>query len=277
MILCNSVFAQLSGVVMDEITSRPIPYVNIHIAGSQSGFTSNQNGMFLINANQSDTAIFSAVGFESKNLQIGLIKNEVFLTPKVYEIEEVTIQKHEKVYSQIGKLKRQFPSYHYGNSTGRLLIIGQLIPYEDKIEQTPYLKSIEFLTHSDVKNAKFNVRLYNLNRQGEPDQLIYGNNIIAIARKGGHKTKVSLDSLHIKFPTSGLVVGIEWFNIEENKYEYSYTMKGSAKKLKTTSIEPNFSLDKNAQKTTHWFYWNNWHKVSNHIKPIQMELILTNL
>ena len=220
--------------------------------------------------------MFSAVGFASKRVPFKLISNKIFLSQKVYQIPEATIQNKKDKYIKIGKLKRQFPDHYFGANLGYSKMEAQLIAYEKRFEQIPSVKSIEFLTHSNVKNAKFNIRLYQLNSKSEPDKLIHTKNITAIARRGFRKTMVDLDSLKIRFPTSGLVVAIEWLEIEENKFEYTYTMKGSKKKLKATSIEPSFSVYKDIKDLTKWTYWGYWNKYIRQSKPIQMEIILKN-
>ena len=273
----SSLFSQKTGIVIDELTNKPIPYVNIHISGTQIGFTTNQNGEFSIDTNQADTAVFSAVGYYIKRFPIELIPDKIYLSQKVYEIPEVTILQRDKVYFRVGELKRQFPGCRFGNGFGYSKMIGQFIPYEQKYEQTPFVKSIVFFTYSYVRNAKFNVRLFQLNSNGKPGDVIYDKNIIAIARKGARKTKIDLDSLNIRFPTSGLIVAIEWLNIEENKFEYTYTMQGSKKKLKATSVEPSFSVYKNIENETRWSYWgDDWYKDRKQSKSIQMELTLKN-
>ena len=113
-----------------------------------------------------------------------------------------------------------------------------------------------------MKNSKFNVRLYGVNKNGEPENYIYNQNIIGIAKKGKNTTEIDLSKLNIEFPKNGFFIAIEWLIIKENKYEYKYTMDGSRKKLNGTSYEPSIGTVPAETDENSWiFNQGKWRKV----------------
>jgi hypothetical protein len=102
---------------------------------------------------------------------------------------------------------------------------------QEPYKKTPYLKSIRLIAKSEVKEAKFNVRLYSPNAKGDPGEMIYHKTLIGIAPKGINKTLVNLDGLGIKFPLEVLFIAIEWLYNEENRHEFSYSTQGSRKNI----------------------------------------------
>jgi hypothetical protein len=56
-------------------------------------------------------------------------------------------------------------------------------------------------------------------------------------------TAVNVEDLNIKFPESGLIVGVEWLVIEKNKFVMEYWEKGKKEKIKKTEYSPWFGND----------------------------------
>lgn len=103
--------------------------------------------------------------------------------------------------------------------------------YEEEYNKTPFIKKVILLTTSKVKNAKFNLRIYGVSKDGSPGNLIYNENIIGIAKKGNRKTKVDIHNLNIEFPKEGFFLAFEWLLIEENKRLLFIKIKTIKKKL----------------------------------------------
>jgi len=84
------------GVVTDDSTKQTIPLVNIFNESKRQGFSSNENGKFVIEAEIGDTLILSAIGYFSEVYFIPdtLSEDNITLTlePRIYEIGEVYIK-----------------------------------------------------------------------------------------------------------------------------------------------------------------------------------------
>jgi hypothetical protein len=95
--------------------------------------------------------------------------------------------------------------------------------YTDSYAKTPFLAGLEVITSNKLDSAQFNIRLYSVNENGEPDQPLYTDNIIGIATKGVNLTTVDLSDRNIIFPPNGLFVVFEFLIISSNRYEFTLT------------------------------------------------------
>ncbi|MGZ3872294.1 MAG: carboxypeptidase-like regulatory domain-containing protein [Mucilaginibacter sp.] len=90
---------ELSGKVISETTKAALPYVNIRLSGG-IGTVSNDDGMFVIkfpgNYTQSDSIIFSSVGYQPKAISIhdALEQNDfvISLSESIIALKEVVIK-----------------------------------------------------------------------------------------------------------------------------------------------------------------------------------------
>jgi hypothetical protein len=268
-LISNYSFSQLRSVVIDKETKEAIPYVNIWIEDENIGTTSNQQGEFEINIDSSATIVFSAIGFETRRIQSDSITKEVELKTSTTNLTEVVVTASKKnLKLTIGSFQRSKINYYFGVGT-KPWITARYFPYDETYSKTPFLVSLKMLTNSDIREAKFNVRLYDVNDRGEPGNYIYDKNIIGIARKGKKVTEIDLSDLSIKFPKNGFFIAIEWFIIDENRYEYEYTMQGSKKKMKGVSYEPSVGTVPAETDENSWIYMQGqWQKVWKNRSPL---------
>lgn len=288
-LISNLCFSQLKSVIIDSETKEKIPYVNIWVENENIGTTSNEKGEFEIQVDSQKIILFSAIGFQTKKVSSDSIKNILELKPVITELDEIVI--NSKKLSQeltIGQFKKSKINSYFGCGIYPW-ISAKFFERKEEYEKAPYLKKFRILTNSDVKNSKFNIRLYGVNEKGEPDNYIYNENIIGIAKKGKKITEIDVSKLNIKFPEKGFFLAIEWLIIEENKYEYKYTMKGSRKKLKSISYEPAIGIVPTETNKNSWrFNKGKWIKAScknknesmkryrNKYSLLAIELTLTN-
>ena len=133
-------------------------------------------------------------------------------------------------------------------------MVARQFKYKPQYDSTPFLEKISLVTKSEVKNARFNVRLYQLNEQGEPAEFLYDQNIYGIARKGKKLTEIDLSDLYLTFPKQGLLVAIEWLIIDENAHQYNYTLNGSKEVVTGTSFEPSVGTVTTSNQEDIWMY-----------------------
>jgi len=287
LLISNLCFSQLKSVIIDSETKEKIPFVNIWVENENIGTTSNEKGEFELEISSTKIILFSAIGFETKKISSDSIKNILELKPMTTELDEVIINSKKLTQELIvGKFKKSKINYYFGCGI-KPWITARFFKYKEKYDKTPFLKKIRLLTRSDVKNSKFNIRLYSVNENGEPDNYIYDQNIIGIAKKGKKTTEIDVSKLNIKFPENGFFIAIEWLIIEENKYEYKYTMEGSRKKLEGISYEPAIGTVPAETAENSWiFNQGKWKKVWKNVGTIKkykekyslmaIELTLTN-
>jgi len=285
------IFAQLKGLVLDSVSNEAIPYVNIWVQNADIGTSSDINGKFILTDIEADKVlIFSAVGYKTKRIIYKPALHIVKLQQDTVELSEVIIkskQKHKEL--KIGKFNKSKISFYYG-CNGTPWMHARFFAYEPVYIETPYLKNITILTNSQIKNAKFIVRLYTQAENGKPDKYLYNKPIIGNAKKGNKRTKIDLSEFKISFPKKGIFISVEWLIIEENKYAYKYTMgRHSKKKHDGIAYQPSFGniiieTNKNAwifnkgrwdkPKKFKTIHFNN--KYTNKFPVLACELTLTN-
>ena len=80
-----------TGVVLDA-AGVPIPGATIIISGTDKGTTSDFDGNFSIETNDSDSLEISSIGFESQTLAVnGLTNLTIFLQDSVSQLEEIIV------------------------------------------------------------------------------------------------------------------------------------------------------------------------------------------
>jgi len=286
-ILTRLSFSQSNGIIIDKTTKKPVPYVNIWIENENYGTTSNFNGIFELDKSKSigKTLVFSSVSYKTKKIRYEAVIDTIMLEPDIINIPEVIISTKKKLETaSLGFLKRKIPAY-YNSCNAKPLIIAKKILFNHNYENTPFLKSIEFLTQSNIKNAKFKIRLHSIDENGFIGNRIYSKNIIGIARKGTHKTKIDISDLDIIVPKEGFFILIEWLIIDDNKHTFSYVDHDSRKKYYDgISYEPSFATYVGQTNEISWIYRSGyWDKNSEHInsksKPVpnQYDIIQTKI
>ncbi|NBB23483.1 hypothetical protein GVN20_29330 [Runella sp. CRIBMP] len=121
--LCLTGQAQIlvSGVVLDEQTKEPLPFLNIVIEKYKKGVQTNDKGEFNIKVESLDeTLTFSFLGFQKKKLKAEPTMT-VFLTPDALALSEVVVRFRnpaEEIIKKAVENKSQnnpdkYPSYSY--------------------------------------------------------------------------------------------------------------------------------------------------------------------
>jgi hypothetical protein len=96
----------LKGIVVDSITLNAIPNVSVKLKGTAFGTITNANGVFTIKVKETDTLVFSSIGFERLELPVYFGEDVMFvrLMQNVVMLREVTI------IGQPGADKKELPS-----------------------------------------------------------------------------------------------------------------------------------------------------------------------
>ena len=277
---------QIKSIIIDSVTRENIPYVNIWVENENIGTTSNEEGEFELNVTATNKIIlFSAIGYESTKMKAGSIGKEVMLVPQIPVLKEVLIYSKKGTRELIIERFKKSESNHSFVGGVTPWILAKYFGYQDDYESTPYLKKINILTNSEIKNATFNIRLYSVGEDGNPGEYLYEKNIIGIAKKGKTITEVDLSTLNIRFPQNGFFIAYEWLIIESNRHEYSYTVHGSKEEFKGIRYEPAIASLKGNEDKNSWMFtkgnWKKWNGLSlkeivNRYRYLAIELILTN-
>ena len=219
--ICINAKAQVSGITIDHSAGSPIPYVNIWLKGKMQGTTSDNSGNFSLPfITNSDTVVFSAAGYVSKEIIGSDELKKVLMQKSIIALRELKVRnkRSKRLEIEIGK----FPSKHinqYWAAYNNPYQIGRYFAYHDSLQHVPFIKNIKMYLWSMVSGAIANVRIYEADENGCPENELHSENIFIHPRKGTRLTKVEVEDLNIEFPRSGLVVAIEFMIIPSNRYE----------------------------------------------------------
>lgn len=263
LLISNQQFGQLKSVIIDSETKEKIPFVNIWVENESIGTTSNLNGEFELKINESKIIVFSAIGYETRRISSEVIKSVVKLNPIATKLDEVVITpKSQNLTLAIARFKKSKINSYFFCGTNPWMS-ARYFKYEGTYSKTPFLEKIRVLTNSNIKDSRFNVRLYRVSEKGSPEGYLFDKNIIGVAKKGKKITEVDLSVFNLEFPEEGFFVAIEWLIIDDNKYEYTSTGSSNDKDV---FYEPavgtiTYETDENS-----WiFAQGKWRKVMNNM------------
>lgn len=252
--------AQIPGVVKDSISGEPIPYVNIWIADSDKGISSDENGNYsLAGTFENALLVFSAIGYQTKKVKgdVSLVE----LNPVAYQLDAVQIEK------PLGKKSIKLSGFNgsmffYGSSWN----MAKFFKADEKVLKHPFLKEITFWTDSDKDDCTVNLRLLKPGPDGAPGEDVLSKNILVPVTKGNHNTTMNVEKFHIKVPEEGIFIVIERLIIPENRLTMeakAKSLSGGKRIIKSYSYEPEFRfLPSEINDTWNWTSsWNQHPKV----------------
>jgi hypothetical protein len=233
--------AQITATVKNPTNQKPIPYVNIWVENENIGVTADENGKFSIAAPTNSKLVFNALGYDDKIMEASAIDGIVYLIPKVFELKEVVVSPAKKtIENKIGTFKSKGINSFYGTSDNYPYMVARYYPNDSKSFETPFIKSIMPFCKSDIKDAKFKVRIFEAKEDGYPGDEIINETLIVNVKKGYSKPVIDLSRYNLSFPEHGLFVGLEFMQLESNKHIVTVTYKETNKKKKQTFLEPAF-------------------------------------
>lgn len=261
-----SLSAQIKGVVKDSISGEPIPYVNIWVENETIGTTSETNGSFSLNIKEEKLLVFSALGYHSKK---ATSKNQVILLkPKVFELNEVVVTFPKKTKElEIGEAHKVDISQLSGNKPW---IYAKLFNYDEKYMETPFIKKIVFYSNSDIKGAKIKLRIFGIN-DSIPSEDLINEDIIVTVRGGMKKNTIDVSSYNIEFPKKGIVIGLEWLIIEENKYFFTYKDPKTKQKVSLENYAPSLVINHSIEEIAFTYSKGRWYKHKRHSSNYKKE------
>lgn len=235
----STLSAQISGVVKDSLSGEPIPYVNIWLENENIGTNSEIDGKFSLAVTSSQKIVFSALGFETRTV-FATETRIVLLTPKVYDLQEVILEKRKSTSEiNIGDFSGIDLNSGVTNvGQENVHILGKFIKTNEKIRKHPFLKSFEFKTRSKVKDALLRIRIFEVDSEGNPIGDLAEEEILLSIKKGTKLNTVDVSNYNIKIPEGGIIIGFEYLKLEQNKFEFNYTIQGENGRNRGMTYEP---------------------------------------
>lgn len=263
LLLSSGMYSQIKGIVLDE-SNKPIPYVNIWVENENIGATSEENGSFSIHLeDQNKILIFSALGFETKKVTVPNAE-KVVLKEIAFQLDEVIISKSRStVEIEIGGSKN---ISHTHLSGGVPWIYAKRFNYSNDFSKTPFIKNTIIFTTSEIKNATFKLRIFEVNKEGAPGLDLLNEDIIVIVKKGKGENKIDLTKHNLVLPQNGIFIAFEWMIIESNKIKLNYKEKNSNKNREYITFAPSIVCNPVELENTFEYIGGMWIKRKKNIR-----------
>tara|TARA_B110001454_G_scaffold206151_1_gene216314 strand:+ start:373 stop:1290 length:918 start_codon:yes stop_codon:yes gene_type:complete len=239
----------ISGKVVDAKSKEPLPYANIVLLHKNKGVTTSENGLysFDIKGETEDSILISYLGYASQEitlkqfsdkfdnvLNIALIENTSLIDEVVLSVKKAKYTSRKKIGISKDLFKFGF-SVPFGFESCTLIKnpsfrdgkVDELILFFKKEPKNDLYKV--FTTHFRVKFYAYDIR------NKKPGKLLCYEQIILKPDNTTQKINIDLKELHIKYPRTGICVGIETFNPE--KRNNSKTMYLTSPNLRYTHDE----------------------------------------
>lgn len=264
----SAIHAQVSFFVFSSETKKPIPYVTIRIDNENEAIYTDESGKFALKTLSSEKRlIFSSVGYEKALVGVNEIRDTIFLKPKVVRLSEmIIVKKKNKRSLKFGKMEGEISQITDFTTipNGGLYSVAKYFPEDRIFNEMPFLKRIKIRTHSQTKDTFLKVKLYTKGENGEPDGMLYDQDIIGEVKKGVDRIlTIDVSKLDIILPSDGFFVAVERMIPEEEKM---VTKEGRIISLKANGHGPGLIKVKDYTVIDTWMtnkgIWTKWKNLS---------------
>ncbi len=215
--LLSSIFtfgqSKIKGIILDSLSKEPIPYVHI-LTKDGKATISDEKGHFLTTKNN-NIVIFSAIGYESKEIKLSGSSITVFLTPEIYLLPGIKVLPEKTSIIEIGNVEKiRWNQINTSlGSLGNGSKVVKFISPEQLMEGA--IKSISFYVADKAKfNQLIRLLLYLPDSLSQkPSTNLLRKSIITSLGKKKKWHEIDITNLHIPVPSNGFYVGLEFLPI----------------------------------------------------------------
>ena len=214
-----SSFSQERFPLLDSISKQPIPYANIVLfsKGNIIGGTYTDKLGLLSIGEEIDSIKITSLGYKDKSISKRELTHILFLTPIVYNLEEVVVTNKTttcKKTINIGyyRQKKSISIHLLKNSELTTLI-------SNNFKKEFVVRNIYFeLKNNSTKILPIRLKIY-ANVNG-PNELLFSNDIEVTASNKKKNYKLNIYDADVKFPKEGVFVGFEYLQSNDNDKVY---------------------------------------------------------
>ena len=269
-------FAQKMICVKDKDSGQPIPYANIYM--DEAVYYTDKDGALEL-PNKASTIRISHICYVDTILNLAELKgNDVFISPKTYQIPEITIGNSSHGKRQIGPMWKKEHLY-YGGRSG--LLLGVFLPYQQEYGGKLVSSIVADLYHNkklvgnydEIDNAvlRFDLRLPDAQTKAPSSTSLLEGGIFYEGKSDG-SVAIPLES-PIVFPRTGLFVIVEWIVKGECKETVLYNPHIRMSKSKSQSV----TWQKRIYRQESWVDWNRDEAMQNLQSSIQAKALNANI
>lgn len=223
-------FAQnfFSGKIVDKRTGMNIPYATVALIKENIGTNADEKGEFNLAfyKNLLDTLSISCVGFRTSKFSISQIPKNKF-----FELEAVPATLQSVV---IGKsLTKTSSALNDFSNCGNISFttsgyVTQMAQHFTNPYPLSMLSEINICKTGD--NAKFRIRVYNMDSITKSPSLDLLDTVIEVTSKGRH-VGIDVEKYQIFIIEKDFFIAVEWLKIPFNERKSDYKLNGEKKQL----------------------------------------------
>lgn len=209
--LASSQVTTVKFTVIDSLTNEPLSFAPItDLDRNFLGYTA-ENGEFISNITEK-TGGYSIcfLSYACKTLTVEELKTGngiVYLLQQPIVLATVTVTPSQKTRGEVGYHNAK-TDFRWGSGSG-LIFANYFI---NKYPKTPYLSKVFVGMNNSLKEKKntlVRLRLYKSKPDNSPGEDLANVNLLYVVKRIQKKLEFDVDSLNIKIPEEGIVVGIE--------------------------------------------------------------------
>lgn len=217
--LSVSAFAQQTFYLKDKVTDTPIAYASIYNEIGTFKINSESDGSFTIPEEfKNNTFIIESIGYEI--IQTSLDNPFIYVNDNSETLEEMIIISRlgtKEIKVGISIKNKHIGFLHFSEENVKSsTYFGNKFTVDSR--KFAFIREVNFKTKSKINNAKFAIRIYDVNEKGEPGQLLHDKPIFGIAKKGRTITNINLEDLNLQLTSNDFFVFFEPLFINENHY-----------------------------------------------------------
>lgn len=260
----TAIYSQrIKGVILDAESNNPIKDVHIFINEKSVTTTSNFNGKFRINVNNSlsgkDTIHITHIGYESK--KIPLIKNDllIYLEPNSNKLTEVNLVsrkfKSELIYNRLSPMKNRLYSFGSILKGDKIYVFGGNSSYginnfRKVAENNPDLDFKDFLKKAGL-NPNYSLSVFNGDMQVYDIKTdTWRKDTLKLRKRANHSVVANNNKIYVLGGTRVSKNGkfeyledkIEVLDINNNSVKVDYTNPHQAVNFSSFSYKDNLIL-----------------------------------
>ncbi len=221
---CFPLFYEISGLIIQDSTYKPIPYVAVSLIGKPVGTVADHEGYFELQVPWSvdgkDTLVISSMGYKRDTILISAANTEVLtikLKEKVYPMQPVVVSPKKYEAIELGNTKDRSSGSLYMDTHGQQTAL----KIENEKQQEGILSSVKYyLAGEGNTDAPFRVRVYNIDTNGLPGKDLVEDAVVVRPESGEGWLTVNLEELNIAVPPEGIYVAIE--GVFPDEYDHYY-------------------------------------------------------
>lgn len=258
--------------VIDFESKKSIPYVTIRVLNDSVGLYSNGNGEFSKFQILDKKVQISSIGYFTKIVKINKEDKSIFLQPKTYDIEEVTIKPRRTNKIKIGYVKyKHLNSVSVSHKSGTELavlvrnkskksaLINKIF-IDAKIKNMPVKYRFDFI-------SVFKINIYTIKDKNKVGDLLNDNSLAFTSKDLKGNTTIDFAKYNIEMPPEGAFISIEWVGkLNEKTNEIKLVNHGIEPMVGYTSKPGNIEVYKRNKLTDDkWTKYDEKDKLLRHI------------